>query len=100
MTSERLLPQCSCRPLGDELARLRAHRATLDRDERANRFVQSDCAKLRLEQIANERTPTEAEIAKLESLTNKQIVAKFKPVQEQPVRRGRELICTLLIRRS
>lgn len=65
--------------LGDELRRLRAHLDTLDREERANRFAQSDYARLRMEQIHAERDSTEAEIAALEALTDDEIVARFNP---------------------
>jgi len=70
--------------VGAELRRLKAHLEVLDKQERANQFVQTDYAKLRLSQIADERVATKAEIAELEGLSDEALIERFNPPQERP----------------
>jgi len=64
---------------GAEIQRLRSHLELLDREERASRYLNSEYAKQRLQQIAVERELTEAEIVSLESLTDDELVMRFNP---------------------
>jgi hypothetical protein len=69
---------------GDEVRRLKRQLEILDREHKANQYINSDYARLRLKQIADDRRATDAQIAELESLTDEQLIERFNPVQKQP----------------
>ena len=69
---------------GAEVRRLKRHLEILDREQKANQFVQTDYAKLRLKQIADDREATEAQIAELEGLSDEELIQRFNPPVERP----------------